>query len=140
MSLHQFPEGERTMIRFYPAQSAFYCGIDLHARNMYVCLLDREGNTKVHQKLPNRGTKLVKLLEPYRQGVVVGVESTFNWYWLADLCVKEEIEFALGHAFYLRAIHGAKTKNDRFDSYTLARLMAAMAISSSTALGTWPTT
>jgi hypothetical protein len=30
----------------------------------------------------------------------------FTWYWLADLCADEEINFVLGHALYMRAIHG----------------------------------
>jgi hypothetical protein len=29
---------------------------------------------------------------------VVGVECMFAWYWLADLCRNEKIEFVLGHA------------------------------------------
>jgi transposase len=45
------------------------------------------------------------------------------WYWLADFCEKHEIEFILGHALYMRAIHGGKAKNDRIDSHIIARLM-----------------
>jgi hypothetical protein len=30
-------------MRFYNAQHKFYCGIDLHARTMYVCILDHHG-------------------------------------------------------------------------------------------------
>jgi hypothetical protein len=30
----------------------------------------------------------------------------FTWYWLADLCADEGIDFVLGHALYMRAIHG----------------------------------
>jgi hypothetical protein len=30
-------------MRFYTETHHHYCGIDLHARNMYVCILDREG-------------------------------------------------------------------------------------------------
>ena len=47
----------------------------------------------------------------------------FAWYWLADLCVKEQIEFVLGHALYMRAIHGGKTKNDPIDSGKISRLL-----------------
>jgi transposase len=56
--------------------------------------------------------------------VVVGVESTFNWYWLADVCAKHQIEFVLGHANYMKAVHQGKTKNDRIDGEKISRLLA----------------
>jgi hypothetical protein len=28
----------------------YYCGIDLHARSLYVCILDQEGETCLHKK------------------------------------------------------------------------------------------
>ena len=50
-------------------------------------------------------------------------ECIFNWYWLADLCADEGIPFVLGHALYMRAIHGAKAKNDRIDALKTASLL-----------------
>jgi hypothetical protein len=47
----------------------------------------------------------------------------FNWYWLADLCLENKISFVLGHALYLKAIHGGKTKSDAIDSEKLAMLL-----------------
>jgi len=49
----------------------------------------------------------------------------FTWYWLADWCAKEHIPFVLGHALYMKAIHGGKAKNDRIDSEKIARLLKA---------------
>jgi transposase len=54
---------------------------------------------------------------------VVGVECIFTWYWLADLCAREGIAFVLGHALYLKAIHGGKAKNDRIDALKIATLL-----------------
>lgn len=45
------------------------------------------------------------------------------WYWVADFCEDNGITFIPGHALYMRAIHGGKTKNDRSDSYKIATLM-----------------
>jgi len=42
---------------------------------------------------------------------MVGAECMFTWYWLADLCAREGIAFVLGHALYMKAIHGGKAKN-----------------------------
>jgi transposase len=47
----------------------------------------------------------------------------FSWYWLADLCESEGIEFVLGHAYYMKSIHGGKAKNDRIDSEKIADLL-----------------
>jgi transposase len=55
--------------------------------------------------------------------MTVGVESTHNYYWLYDGCIREGIPFYLGHALYLRAIRGKKKKNDKIDSKTLGDLM-----------------
>ena len=47
----------------------------------------------------------------------------FTWYWLADLCQKEGIAFVLGHALYMKAIHGGKAKNDRIAAHKIAVLL-----------------
>ena len=47
----------------------------------------------------------------------------FTWYWLADLCSKEGIAFVLGHALYMKAIHGGKAKNDKIDAQKIAVLL-----------------
>ena len=44
-------------------------------------------------------------------------------YALADLCAEHGIPFVLGHALYMKAIHGGKAKNDRIDSRKIAALM-----------------
>ena len=67
--------------------------------------------------------RLLQAIEPYRDGLVVGVECIFCWYWLADLCADEDIPFVLGHALYMKAIHGGKAKNDKIDAHKIATLL-----------------
>ena len=110
-------------MRFYKQQHKYYCGIDLHARKMYVCILDQNGKTKVHQNIKTDPEQFFELIFPYLDDVVVGVECVFCWYWLADLCAEHQIPFTLGHALYMKAIHGGKTKNDKIDSYKIALLL-----------------
>ena len=43
---------ERTMMRFYEQRHQYTCGIDLHAKTMYLCILDREGQKLFHRNLP----------------------------------------------------------------------------------------
>jgi transposase len=110
-------------MRFYTTQHPFYCGIDLHARTMYVCIIDQNGEILVHRNMKTSPEAFLNILAPYRHGVVVAVECMFTWYWLADLCADEGIPFVLGHALYMKAIHGGKAKNDTIDSQKIAVLL-----------------
>lgn len=110
-------------MRFYTQQRDFYCGIDLHARSMYLCILDRDGKIILHHNMAAAPEPFLKAIAPYRGKLVVGVECIFCWYWIADLCAAEQIDFVLGHALYMKAIHGGKAKNDKIDAYKIASLM-----------------
>jgi transposase len=110
-------------MRFYQGTHEFYAGIDLHTKSMYVCVLDAEGQTVLHRNIRTDPRQFLQLLEPYRHEVVVAAECTFSWYWLADLCADEQIPFVLGHALYMKAIHGGKVKNDKVDSMKIANLL-----------------
>src|SRR5215510_10060791 len=46
------PHKEEAWMNFYTQQHKHYCGIDLHARAMYVCILDQHGTKLVHKNLP----------------------------------------------------------------------------------------
>jgi transposase len=110
-------------MRFYTKQHGFYCGIDLHARTMYVCILNQAGEVVVHRNMDASPEAFLRVVAPYRDDLVVGVECIFTWYWLADLCAREKIPFVLGHALYMKAIHGGKAKNDRIDAHKIAVLL-----------------
>jgi transposase len=110
-------------MRFYTKAHKHYCGIDLHARTMYVCVLSSEGVVLLHQDLPCDAERFLAVIAPYRDDLVVAVECIFTWYWISDLCTREGIAFVLGHALYMKAIHGAKAKNDRIDSNKIAGLL-----------------
>jgi transposase len=111
------------MMRFYNQAHAFYCGVDLHARTMYLCILDQAGKKVLHKEVPSEPAALLEALAPFRTGLVIAAECMFAWYWLADLCAKEQIAFVLGHALYMKAIHGGKAKNDRIDAEKIANLL-----------------
>src|SRR4029434_4821749 len=110
-------------MRFYTQQHQFYCGIDLHARTMYVCILNHAGEILVHRDMKASPETFLKAIAPYREDIVVAVECIFTWYWLADLCAQEGLPFVLGHALYMKAIHGGKAKNDRIDAHKIAVLL-----------------
>jgi transposase len=112
-----------TTMRFYNQPHRFYCGIDLHARTLAVCILDQTGQVVFEQNLAADATTLRDAIAPFRDGLVIACECMFAWYWLADFCAAEQIPFVLGHALYMKAIHGGKSKNDRLDAHKIAVLL-----------------
>lgn len=112
-------------MRFYTNNHQHYCGIDLHAKSMYICIIDQAGEILHHKNHRCRPDHFLKAIEPYRDDLVVCVECVFTWYWLADLCADEQIDFVLGHALAMKAIHGSKTKSDKLDSQKIAMLLKA---------------
>jgi transposase len=114
---------EKTSMRFYTKQHQFYRGIDLHARTMYLCILNQDGELLLHRNMPAGPEPFLKAVAPYRADLVVCVECVFTWSWLADLCVREGIAFVLGHALYMKAIHDGKAKNDTIDAQKSAILL-----------------
>jgi transposase len=111
------------MMRFYNQQHRFYAGIDLHARTMHVCVLDAAGTVVLDRNLPCHFETLLQAMAPFRDGIVLGVECMFGWYWLADRCAEHGIAFVVGHALYMKLIHGGKAKNDRLDAHKIAQLL-----------------
>jgi transposase len=110
-------------MNFYTNTHPYYCGIDLHARLLYACIIDEHGDVLVHKKIQDSPEQLLSLLQPYLGNIVVGVECMHCWYWISDLCQLHNIDFVLGHALYMKAIHGGKTKNDKVDSFKIAKLL-----------------
>jgi len=110
-------------MRFYTRLHHHYCGVDLHARTMYLCILSHDGEILLERNIACDPKIFLRTLEPYREELVVAVECIFTWYWLADLCARENIPFVLGHALYMKAIHGGKAKNDRIDAHKIAVLL-----------------
>jgi transposase len=110
-------------MRLYSQQHRFYAGVDLHARTMFTHVLDHQGKTVFQRDLPAWPEAFLDAVRPFRDGLVVGAECMFAWYWLADLCQDQHIPFVLGHALAMKAIHGSKAKNDRLDAAKLAALL-----------------
>jgi transposase len=111
-------------MKYYSSTTEFNCGIDLHARQMYVCVMDRQGKKLVHTNVKHNDFEFfLKLVAPYRHSLTVCCECMFGWYWLADACQEAGLTFVLAHALYVKAIHGGKNKNDRIDSEKLTHLL-----------------
>ena len=111
-------------MRFHTSTTQYHCGVDLHSRQMYVCVMDSQGNKLLHMNIKNNDFEFfLKKIEPWRHDMTVCCECLFCWYWFADACKEADLSFVLAHALCLKAIHGGKNKNDRIDSEKLAHLL-----------------
>ena len=110
-------------MRFYTKQHQLYCGIDLHARTMDVCILSQDGEGGLHRTMPASPAALLQAIAPYRDAIVMAVACLLTWAWLADLGAQEGLPFVLGHALYMQAIHGGKATNDTSDFQKIAVLL-----------------
>src|SRR5215813_812073 len=90
-------------MRFYTQQHPFYCGIDLHARPMDVCILHHAGAMLVPRDLQASPETLLQAIAPSREAIVVAVECILPWYGLADLWAHAGVPLVLGHALSLQA-------------------------------------
>jgi transposase len=94
-----------------------YGGIDLHANNSVVVLLNEQDQVRYQQRLANHLPTILEQLAPYRsdlQGVVV--ESTYNWYWLVDGLMEAEYRVHLANPAAMQQYSGLKHTDDRSDA------------------------
>jgi transposase len=111
-------------MKYYQTTTEFNCGVDLHSRQMFACVMDRTGKILVSTNIiGNDFAEFLRRVEPYRKDLTVTCECTFNWYWFADACEDAGLKFVLAHALYLKTIHGGKHKNDREDAKELADVL-----------------
>jgi transposase len=106
--------------RFYTHPHTLSCGIDLHARALYGCLLRHDGEILLHRPMKAAPDPCLKAVGPSREGLVGAVEGLVTWYGLADLCAEQAIPLVLGHARSMKALHGGKANNDTSDSHKIA--------------------
>lgn len=101
-----------------------YGGIDLHANNSVVVLLDDEDQVVYQKRLPNSLEHILQQLAPYHasiQGLVV--ESTYNWYWLVDGLMEADYVVHLANTAAIQQYEGLKHTDDRSDARWLAHML-----------------
>ena len=66
-------------MRCYTQQHQFYCGIDLHARSMSLCILNQDGEILEHRHRKAAPEPFLQAIAPYREDLVVCVAGLFTW-------------------------------------------------------------
>jgi transposase len=101
-----------------------YGGIDLHANNSVVVLLNEQDQVIYQKRFPNH---LPTILEPLslHHGEIEGlvVESTYNWYWLVDGLMEAGYRVHLANPAAIQQYSGLKYSDDHSDARWLAHLL-----------------
>ncbi len=99
-------------------------GIDLHSNNALCGLMDEKGRRLVHKKLPCDLESILELLKPYQKRITtVAIESTYNWYWLADGLQDHGYTVVLANPARMKPYDGLKHTDDVSDAFFLAELL-----------------
>ena len=101
-----------------------YGGIDLHANNSVVVLLNEQDQLIYHKRLPIDLATILEQLAPYHadiEGLVV--ESTYNWYWLVDGLMEAGYRVHLANPAAIQQYSGLKYTDDHSDARWLAHLL-----------------
>ncbi|WP_163337879.1 hypothetical protein [Desulfopila sp. IMCC35008] len=53
-------------MKFYSKQHQYYCGIVLHARKMYVVVINSKRDVKVHKNIKTDPDELLSLITSFR--------------------------------------------------------------------------
>lgn len=101
-----------------------YGGIDLHANNSVIVLIDDQEQVVYEKRLPNDLEKMLSQLHPFQEGLQgLVVESTYNWYWLVDGLMAAGYSVHLANTAAIKQYDGLKHTNDHSDARWLAQLL-----------------
>lgn len=102
----------------------YTAGIDLHKNEYTIHIMDTAGN-KVYRKrvTKDKRNQLMEIVEPYKGKITLGVESTYNWYWVYDVLEDNGYPCKLGHALYISRQKIGKNKNDKIDAADMSDLL-----------------
>lgn len=101
-----------------------YVGIDLHANNNYLAIVDPKGKRLEEKRLPNNLFLILGFLKPIKKEIVgVVVESTYNWYWLVDGLMEGGYKVHLANPSAIQQYSGLKHTDDRHDAFWLAQML-----------------
>ncbi|WP_339670434.1 IS110 family transposase [Dasania marina] len=101
-----------------------YTGIDLHSNNHYITIIDEQDNRLFEKRVSNDLEKTLTLLSPYKSEMIsIAIESTYNWYWLADGLIEHGYDVKLVNTVAVQQYSGLKYTDDQSDAFWLAHLM-----------------
>jgi len=101
-----------------------YGGIDLHANNSVVVLLNEQDQVIYQRRLANHLPTILEPLALYQADITgVVVESTYHWYWLVDGLMDAGYRVPLANPAAMQQYSGLKYTDDYSDARWLAHVL-----------------
>ncbi len=102
-----------------------YAGLDLHSRNTYIGIMDKEFKRVFGKRVSNDLPLILKTLDPFQDQLQgLAVESTYNWYWLVDGLMDAGYQCVhLANPSAVKQYEGLKHSDDQHDSFFLAQML-----------------
>jgi transposase len=99
-------------------------GVDLHARQQTIAMLDMKTGEVVEKTLQHEGEKVREFYAALPAPVRVGIEATGSMHWFLNLMEELRIDCQVGHPAKIRTAETRKQKHDRRDAALLLKLLA----------------
>jgi transposase len=97
--------------------------VDLHSDNGYYGIIEPSGKRIYQRRLPNNLPRILDELEPFRQTLrCVVIESTYNWYWLADGLLENGFKVQLANPAKFEKYNDLKYVDDKSDAFFLTEM------------------
>jgi transposase len=101
--------------------NVLYAGADLHGNNVFLSVCDQAGDNVFRRRVKTNLEAVNAALDPFWERIkVLGVESTFNWYWFVDGLREQGRNVKLGNPAKMAQYDGIKITGDLSDADWLA--------------------
>jgi transposase len=98
-----------------------YAGANLHRNNVFLSICNHDSGNVFRKRVKTNLAAVNAALDPFWDRIkVLGVESTFNWYWFVDGLREQGRNVKLGNPAKMAQYEGIKFTNDLTDADWLA--------------------
>ena len=100
-----------------------YVGVDLHKATSYFCILNEHGKKIMQKNISNDIQVLNDFISTIPKPFSLAFESTFNWYFFADLAAQFADSIFMAKPYELKAFAKQHKKNDKIDAQLIATVL-----------------
>jgi transposase len=105
------------------AKYMLYIGIDVHKKNLVICILDANGNRISSCRLENTPESVIGYFATLALPARVALEATHNWGLIYDLLKGMGFDVRVCHSKQAKMIGLATVKTDKIDAFKLGTLL-----------------
>jgi transposase len=103
---------------------SYHVGMDLHSNNVIGVIIDESERWVLKRKFKPSIPIILSALAPYKKNIVdIGIEATYNWYWIVDGLRDADYNVRLAHPPAIEGNRSKKQTNDYDDAFHLAHLL-----------------